>query len=63
MSKLPLTFACGLYDRMLALHTREVVPEGIDLNRSTLEALVRYMADQGLIAKRMSVDDLFVPVA
>ena len=32
MSKLPLTFACGLYDRMLALHTREVVPEGIDLN-------------------------------
>ena len=32
MSKLPLTFACGLYDRMLALRTREIVPEGIDLN-------------------------------
>src|SRR5262249_37519561 len=32
MSKLPLTFACGLYDRLLALQTREVVPEGIDLN-------------------------------
>ncbi len=31
MSNLPLTFACGLYDRMLALYTREVVPEGIDL--------------------------------
>ena len=32
MSKLRLTFACGLYDRMLALHTGEVQPEGIDLN-------------------------------
>ena len=32
MSKLPLTFACGLYDRMLALHTGEVEVEGVDLN-------------------------------
>jgi 4,5-dihydroxyphthalate decarboxylase len=32
MSKLPLTFACGLYDRMLALHTGEVQIEGVDLN-------------------------------
>jgi 4,5-dihydroxyphthalate decarboxylase len=32
MSKLRLTFACGLYDRMLALYTGEVQPEGIDLN-------------------------------
>jgi 4,5-dihydroxyphthalate decarboxylase len=32
MSKVPITFACGLYDRMLALHTGEVEPEGIDLN-------------------------------
>src|SRR5215204_2514237 len=32
MPKLPLTFACGLYDRMLALHTGEVQVEGADLN-------------------------------
>jgi 4,5-dihydroxyphthalate decarboxylase len=32
MSQLPLTFACGLYDRMLALYTGEVRAEGIDLN-------------------------------
>jgi 4,5-dihydroxyphthalate decarboxylase len=32
MSSLPLTFACGLYDRMLPLYTGEVRPEGIDLN-------------------------------
>ena len=32
MSKLQLTFACGLYDRMQALYTGEVQAEGIDLN-------------------------------
>jgi 4,5-dihydroxyphthalate decarboxylase len=32
MSKVPLTFACGLYDRMLALYTGEVNVEGVDLN-------------------------------
>jgi 4,5-dihydroxyphthalate decarboxylase len=32
MSKVQITFACGLYDRMLALYTGEVKPEGIDLN-------------------------------
>ena len=32
MSKLRLTFACGLYDRMLGLYTGDVQPEGIDLN-------------------------------
>ena len=32
MPALPITFACGLYDRMLALQTGEVKPEGIDLN-------------------------------
>jgi 4,5-dihydroxyphthalate decarboxylase len=32
MAKVPITFACGLYDRMLAFYTGEVQPEGIDLN-------------------------------
>jgi 4,5-dihydroxyphthalate decarboxylase len=32
MSKVPLTFACGLYDRMLPLYTGEVQVEGVDLN-------------------------------
>jgi 4,5-dihydroxyphthalate decarboxylase len=32
MPELPITFACGLYDRMLALYTGEAKPEGIDLN-------------------------------
>jgi len=32
MSKLKLTFACGLYDRMIPLFSGEVQPAGIDLN-------------------------------
>jgi 4,5-dihydroxyphthalate decarboxylase len=32
LSKLSMTFACGLYDRMIALRTGDVQPEGIDLN-------------------------------
>jgi 4,5-dihydroxyphthalate decarboxylase len=32
MAKLPLTLACGFYDRMHALQTGEVKPDGIDLN-------------------------------
>ncbi len=29
---IPITFACGLYDRMLPLYTGDVKPDGIDLN-------------------------------
>ena len=32
MSGIRITFACGLYDRMLALHTGDVKPDGVDLN-------------------------------
>jgi len=32
MPRLQLSFACALYDRMLALYTGEVRPDGIDLN-------------------------------
>lgn len=37
-------------------------PYGIEANRPTLEALVRYLAEQGVIAKAPRVDDLFVPI-
>jgi 4,5-dihydroxyphthalate decarboxylase len=36
-------------------------PYGVEPNRPTLEALVRYLHDQSLIAKPVPVDDLFVP--
>jgi len=37
-------------------------PYGVEANRPTLEALVRYMAEQSLIKAPISVDELFVPV-
>lgn len=37
-------------------------PYGIEENRPTLEALCDYLQEQGLIASRPAVDDLFVPV-
>jgi 4,5-dihydroxyphthalate decarboxylase len=36
---------------------------GIDANRPTLEALVRYLAEQHFIPRAMPIEDLFVPVA
>jgi 4,5-dihydroxyphthalate decarboxylase len=37
MSRLQLSFACALYDRMQALYTGEVKPAGIDLNFIPIE--------------------------
>jgi 4,5-dihydroxyphthalate decarboxylase len=37
-------------------------PYGVAPNRPTLEALVRYMAEQGLIKAAIPIDDLFVPI-
>lgn len=37
-------------------------PYGIEPNRPTLEAMVRFMADQGLIAKALPIEDLFLPI-
>ena len=37
-------------------------PYGVEPNRPTLEALVRYMAEQSLIKAPIPVQDLFVPI-
>ena len=37
-------------------------PYGVEENRPTLDALVRYLEEQGVIAKAPRVDDLFVPI-
>ena len=36
-------------------------PYGVEPNRPTLEALVTYMVEQGLIPERIPVEKLFVP--
>jgi hypothetical protein len=37
-------------------------PYGVEANRKTLEALVRYLVEQSLIPKPLALDDVFVPV-
>ena len=37
-------------------------PYGVEPNRKTLEALVRYLVEQSLIAKPIPLEDIFVPV-
>ncbi len=37
-------------------------PYGLDANRNTLEALIRHMHDQHMIAHRPTIEELFVPV-
>lgn len=37
-------------------------PYGVEANRKTLEALVRYLVEQSLIAKPIAIEDVFVPV-
>ena len=37
-------------------------PYGVEKNRPTLDALMRYMVRQNLIARPLKIDDLFVKV-
>ena len=49
-------------DQVDAVFGGDPWPYGIEANRPTLNALVRYLEEQGVIAKAPRVDDLFVPV-
>ena len=49
-------------DEINAVFGGDPWPYGVEANRPTLTALVRYLEEQGVIAKAPRVDDLFVPV-
>ena len=36
-------------------------PYGVEANRHALESLIRYMGEQGLLARKLGVDELFAP--
>ena len=59
--RLKLQLACGPYDRMEALQTREVVPEGIDLEflplKSPREIFDRVMSGEGFDVAEMSTSE------
>ncbi|MCC6779195.1 MAG: ABC transporter substrate-binding protein, partial [Hyphomicrobiales bacterium] len=47
-------------DETVALMGDDYWPYGIEPNRKTLETMVRYAHTQGITARRLSVDELFV---
>jgi 4,5-dihydroxyphthalate decarboxylase len=49
-------------DEIDALFGGDPWPYGTEANRPTLTALVRYMAEQGMIPREVPIEDLFVPV-
>jgi 4,5-dihydroxyphthalate decarboxylase len=57
---LPLTFGCGLYDRMIPLYSGEVQPEGIDLKFNVIDSpteVFTRMLDGEFQAGEMSCSD------
>jgi len=60
-AKVPMSFACGLYDRMEALYTGEVKPEGVDLNfivhNHPRDVFDRMMGDHEFDASEMSLSE------
>src|ERR1700674_793297 len=61
MAGIPITFACGLYDRTLPLYTGEVRADGIDLNFLVIdnprEIFDRMGKTQEFEASEMSASD------
>ena len=56
-----LPFAYQDAEELVALMGRDYWPYGLEANRTVLETLVRYSHEQGLIAERPEVDELFAP--
>ena len=49
------------YERTVALMGDDYWPYGIEPNRITLEAALRYLHEQGLTSRRLAIDELFAP--
>jgi 4,5-dihydroxyphthalate decarboxylase len=56
-----LPFAYQEAEELVALMGRDYWPYGLGPNRLALETLVRYSCEQGLIAQRPAVEELFAP--
>lgn len=55
--KVPITLACGLYDRMQALYTGQVQPEGIDLTFQ-IEDFPRKLFDSAMALQQFDVCEM-----
>ncbi len=60
-SSATLPFAYSEVEDAVELMGQDYWPYGMEANRRTLETLVRYEQEQGLITKRFAIEDLFAP--
>lgn len=59
--RFPVPWGPAHAERAAELVGRDLWPYGIDPNRRTLETFLRYAVEQGVCARRLTVDELFVP--
>ena len=55
--------SCRLQSELRPAFSADWWPYGIDPNRHVLDALIRYMTEQGLLKKALKVEDIFAPSA
>lgn len=60
-SALPIPWGYELAKRAKAITGDEIMPYGVEANRTTLDAFLQYAFEQGVCHKRMQPEDLFPP--
>jgi 4,5-dihydroxyphthalate decarboxylase len=56
----PVETADPVHERVMEI-TGDPLPYGIEPNRTTLEAIVQYCVEQGILSRPVAVEDLFAP--
>jgi 4,5-dihydroxyphthalate decarboxylase len=59
--RLPLPFAADDLARAQALFGNDVYPYGVEANRTTLDTVLQFAYEQGVAARRLTVEELFAP--
>jgi 4,5-dihydroxyphthalate decarboxylase len=60
-SAMPIPWGYEFARRMQDITGKELLPYGIDANRTTLDAFLQYGFEQGVLHKQMKPEDLFPP--
>ena len=60
-SALPIPWGYELAKRAKAITGEEIMPYGVEANRTTLDAFLQYAFEQGVCHKRMKPEELFPP--
>jgi 4,5-dihydroxyphthalate decarboxylase len=60
-SALPLPWGYEFARRMRDVVGKDLMPYGVDANRTTLEAFLQYAHEQGVLHRRLTVEELFPP--